>query len=87
MADYQERLASLNRYLKINDYAAIILPMGDPHGSEYIGECDRWIFYLTGFSGSAATLVVYAADDPYLIVDGRYHIQAENELATARSCV
>ena len=81
MADYQERLASLKRYLKINDYAAIILPMGDPHGSEYIGECDRWIFYLTGFSGSAATLVVYAADDPYLIVDGRYHIQAENELA------
>lgn len=70
----------LRQYLNDHDLTAIILPMADPHGSEYLGECDRWICYLTGFSGSAGTLVVHADGKAFLIADGRYHIQAEREL-------
>ena len=79
--NYTQRIGQIRQYLKDHDYSAIILPTGDPHGSEYIGECDRWILYLTGFSGSAGTLVVHADGKAFLIADGRYHIQAERELA------
>lgn len=79
--NYTQRIGQIRQYLKDHDHSAIILPMGDPHGSEYIGECDRWIFYLTGFSGSAGTLTVRADGEAFLIADGRYHIQADQELA------
>ena len=42
--------------------------------------------YLTGFTGSAALLLVPADDlaDPVFVTDGRYRDQAANELAAAR---
>jgi len=41
------------------------------------------IFYLTGFTGSAGTLLVCLAEAA-LVVDGRYAIQAREEVRTAR---
>ena len=51
----------------------------DEHLSEYTAESDRFIKYLSGFSGSAGTLLV-CADSARLWTDSRYHIQAKYEL-------
>ncbi len=51
----------------------------DEHLSEYTGASDRYIRALTGFSGSAGTLLV-GADEAYLWTDSRYFIQANAQL-------
>lgn len=59
--------------------AALIVPSSDPHQSEYVGP--RWQArqWVSGFTGSSGTLVI-TARRAVLWVDGRYFIQAENEL-------
>lgn len=52
----------------------------DPFNSEYIGENDKFIRYLTGFSGSNAQILV-SETEAILWTDGRYFIQAENEIS------
>lgn len=55
-----------------------IVPTSDPHGSEYIDDYYKSREFMTGFTGSAGTLVV-SKMEACLFVDGRYHIQAEIE--------
>ena len=76
----QARLKCVKGYLTGEGYKAILFPMTDPHGSEYPGDCDRWIEYLTGFTGSAGTLIIFDDDRVCFWADGRYHIQAEQQL-------
>ncbi len=52
----------------------------DAHLSEYTGDCDRYRAVISGFTGSAGTLVV-SADEAFLWTDMRYHIQAERQLS------
>lgn len=61
---------------------AWLAPTGDPHLSEYVA--DRWRVrdWLSGFRGSAGTLVV-ARDAAGLWVDPRYHQRADRETAGA----
>jgi len=61
-----------------------IFPTSDPHGSEYIDSYYKIREYLSGFTGSAGTLVV-TKDEAALFVDGRYHIQADKE--TEGTCI
>lgn len=58
---------------------ATIVPQSDPHQSEYIA--DHWQLrrYLSGFTGSAGSLVV-TADEALLWTDSRYFIQAAAQL-------
>lgn len=65
--------------MKKNRYDAYIIPTSDFHNSEYISEHFKVIKYLTGFTGSAGTLVV-TKTNAYLWVDGRYHLQASKEI-------
>ena len=51
----------------------------DMHLSEYTSECDRYLAALTGFTGSAGTLVA-GCDEAYLWTDSRYYVQAEGQL-------
>ncbi len=57
----------------------IIVYTADEHGSEYIDEHYKLREYLSGFTGSAGTLVV-TKEEAVLWTDGRYYIQAEEEL-------
>ncbi|MBD5130951.1 MAG: aminopeptidase P family protein [Ruminococcaceae bacterium] len=59
---------------------AYIVPTDDFHGSEYVGAHFKLREYLSGFTGSAGTLVV-TLDEAALWTDGRYFIQAERELS------
>lgn len=61
------------------DYDAYIIPTSDYHNSEYVSDYFKCRAYLSGFTGSAGTLVV-TKTNAYLWVDGRYFIQAEQQI-------
>ena len=56
-----------------------IIPTDDYHHSEYVGDYFKFREYMTGFSGSAGT-VVFTREKAGLWTDGRYFIQAEAQL-------
>ena len=71
-----KKLQSLMKEKKIDIY---IVPTSDFHQSEYVGEYFKGRKFLSGFTGSAGTLVV-TLDNAYLWTDGRYFIQAQQQL-------
>lgn len=62
-----------------NDIHAYIIPTQDSHESEYVSEHFMARKYMSGFTGSAGTLIV-TMDEAGLWTDGRYFIQAANQL-------
>ena len=74
-----ERLFTLRKEMGNKGLSACIIPTSDPHQSEYTAECWKFREYMSGFTGSAGTLVV-GMDDAGLWVDSRYFLQAEEEL-------
>ncbi len=74
------RLARLRAAMAREGLAAYIVPSSDPHLSEYVPQ--RWAGrqWLSGFTGSAGTLVV-TADFAGVWTDSRYWSQAETQLA------
>ena len=73
------RLLNLRMEMGNKGISACIIPTSDPHQSEYTAECWKFREYMSGFTGSAGTLVV-GMDDAGLWVDSRYFLQAEAEL-------
>ena len=65
--------------MKIYNMDAYIIPTGDFHNSEYVSNYFKGREYLSGFTGSAGTLLV-TQENAYLWTDGRYFIQAANEI-------
>ena len=79
MIRVSERLAALRAAMAEHEIDAWIIPSSDPHQSEYVA--DHWTGreWASGFTGSAGTVVVLK-DEAALWTDGRYFIQAEQEL-------
>ncbi|KDR94893.1 Xaa-Pro aminopeptidase [Peptoclostridium litorale DSM 5388] len=75
-----EKLALLRKKMKKKGLDAYIIPSSDPHKSEYVTKRYESRKWLSGFTGSAGTLVV-TAEESGLWTDGRYYIQAEEELS------
>lgn len=75
-----ERLAALRDEMGARGIDLYVIPISDFHESEYIGEYFKAVKYLSGFTGSNATLVVLQKE-AYLWTDGRYFIQAGKQLA------
>ncbi|WP_116135378.1 aminopeptidase P family protein [Trinickia diaoshuihuensis] len=75
-----DRLARLREAMAAAGLAAYIVPSSDPHLSEYLPE--RWQArqWLSGFTGSAGTLVV-TTDFAGVWADSRYWVQAQTQLA------
>ena len=76
----KERIAALRARMKETGIDAYLIPTDDFHGSEYVGEYFKCRKYITGFTGSAGTAVIMQ-DMAGLWTDGRYFIQAEQQLA------
>jgi len=74
-----EKLALLRAALKHKGINAYIIPFADLHIGENIPDHWRIITWLTGFTGSAATVVITDAFAGFW-TDSRYFIQAEKEL-------
>jgi Xaa-Pro aminopeptidase len=72
-------LSAFRAILKTNNIDTYIIPSTDPHLGEYFPDHWRIIPWLTGFTGSSATLFI---TDSYagLWTDSRYFIQAEEQL-------
>ena len=74
------RLAALRERMRAHGVAAVLVPTADPHTSEYLPDHWRARAWLSGFTGSAGTLLV-GREFAGLWTDSRYFSQAEQELA------
>ena len=79
MYEYKDRVSTIQNIILEKGIDYYIIPLSDYHNSEIPSDYYNVIRYITGFSGSNATLVV-ARDEAFLWTDGRYFIQAEQEL-------
>ncbi|MFP4546543.1 MAG: aminopeptidase P family protein [Fidelibacterota bacterium] len=75
----KERVEKLRQLMKQKHIDAWIAPSADAHQSEYVADHWRARAWLSGFTGSAGTVVV-TMDRAGLWTDSRYFIQAEQEL-------
>ena len=78
--DISVRIRSLRREMADENIDIYIVPSDDFHQSEYVGDHFKAREFMTGFTGSAGT-AVFTKDRAGLWTDGRYFIQAEQELA------
>ncbi len=79
MNDSVEKLAQIRAALKQDRVDAYIIPLSDPHLGENIPDHWKIIPWLTGFTGSSATVVI-TNSFAGLWTDSRYLLQAESEL-------
>ena len=77
---YRLRVDALRDAMAQAGVHAVLVPSADPHLSEYLPERWQGRQWLSGFTGSMATLVV-TFDHAVLFADSRYWVQAEAELA------
>ena len=75
----KERIQALRMMFKPNHIKAFIIPSTDPHLSEYIAPHWKSREWISGFTGSAGTVVVLE-DKAGLWTDSRYFLQAAEEL-------
>jgi len=77
---YREKLAAIRNQMLADNIQAYIIPSADPHISEYLPDRYKSILFASGFTGSAGTLVI-TMDFAGLWTDGRYYIQAVEQLS------
>ena len=77
--EIQNRLKALRQEMKNRNLDAFIIPSTDPHMSEYVAPHWGAREWLSGFTGSAGTVVV-TQKMAGLWTDSRYFIQAEEQL-------
>lgn len=75
----QERLSALRSEMKKRRIDIYVVPTSDFHESEYVGAHFKARRFITGFTGSAGTAVI-TLTEAGLWTDGRYFVQAENQL-------
>ncbi|MBR2548100.1 MAG: aminopeptidase P family protein [Eubacterium sp.] len=77
--DIRNRIEALRELMKDNGIDAYLVPSDDDHASEYVNDHFKSREWITGFNGSAGTALI-TADAAYLWTDGRYFLQAEDQL-------
>lgn len=75
----KQRIENIRDLMKEKNIYAYIVPSSDYHQSEYVGDYFKSREFMSGFTGSSGTLII-SMDEAGLWTDGRYFIQAENEL-------
>ncbi len=76
------RINALRNELRRQNLDAYIIPTNDPHQSEYVADHWKSREWISGFTGSAGTVVI-TQDQAGLWTDSRYFIQAEEELSAS----
>jgi len=79
MVSDSKKLSLLRQEMNAKSIDLYLIPSTDPHLGEYTPDHWRIIEWLTGFSGSAATVII-TQSFAGLWTDSRYFIQAENQL-------
>ncbi|MGE4352092.1 MAG: aminopeptidase P family protein [Bdellovibrionales bacterium] len=76
---YADRLHELREAFREQGIDGYLVPMTDAYQNEYIQKADRRIRFLTGFRGTAG-FVILLIDKAAFFTDGRYTIQAKEEV-------
>lgn len=74
-----ERILRLRSLMVEKNIDAYIVPTADPHQSEYVADYYEARQWISGFTGSAGTVII-TGDRAILWADGRYFTQAEKEI-------
>lgn len=74
-----EKLKKIRTEMEREGVDVYLIPTADYHLSEYVGEYFQTRKFMSGFTGSAGTLVI-TKKEAVLFTDGRYFAQAESEL-------
>ena len=74
-----QRLEALRAELSRQSLDGFLIPRSDEHNGEYIAPYAERLNWLTGFDGSAGTAIVMA-DGAAVFVDGRYTLQAADQV-------
>ncbi|KAJ7931330.1 peptidase M24, structural domain-containing protein [Mycena leptocephala] len=74
-----QRLETLRQLLAQEQVQAFVVPSEDQHSSEYLAECDERRAFISGFNGSAGCAII-TTNQAFLFTDGRYFLQAEQQL-------
>ena len=74
-----DRIDAVRKSLKEQNFDGFIVPQSDPHMGEYISSRHHRLAWLTGFTGSAGLAILHR-DAAALFVDGRYTLQAGQEV-------
>ena len=75
-------LAALRQELARRTLDGFLIPRADMYQGEYVAACDERLAWISGFTGSAGLLAVLT-DRAALFVDGRYELQAANQVDTS----
>ncbi len=75
-----EKLSALRSLMNERGADILLITSDDYHQSEYVGDFFKSRAWVSGFTGSAGTLVI-TKNEAKLFTDGRYYIQAERQLA------
>lgn len=75
-----DRIRLLREKMKENGIDFYIVPSFDAHQSEYVANHWKAREWISGFTGSAGTAVI-SLKEACLFIDGRYHVQADNQVA------
>lgn len=78
-----DTLEILRAELSYRGLSGVVIPRFDPHQAEQCAPHDERLAFVTGFTGSAGMAIVML-DVAALFVDGRYQVQAENEVDADR---
>ncbi|MBS0271301.1 MAG: aminopeptidase P family protein [Proteobacteria bacterium] len=76
-----DKLKALRDFMKNEGLDAFLIPRTDEFQGEYVAPNSERLKWLTGFSGSAGFAVV-TKDKAAFFTDGRYILQAKNEIPT-----
>ncbi|MDE5855982.1 MAG: aminopeptidase P family N-terminal domain-containing protein, partial [Anaeroplasmataceae bacterium] len=74
-----DKIKRIQKKLEQQKIDAYIIPTSDEHNSEYLSDYYKARAFLSGFTGSAGTLVI-TTKKAFLWTDGRYYIQASKQL-------
>jgi Xaa-Pro aminopeptidase len=77
-----ERLLRLRRELAGRGFDGFVVPRSDEHQGEYVPPRGQRLAWLTGFTGSAGVAIVLR-DKAAIFVDGRYTLQAAQQVDAA----
>lgn len=76
----KENLTALRKEMKKRRIDVYVMTVSDYHASEYIGDHFKEIAFVSGFTGENSYVLV-TATKAFIWADGRYFLQAENEIA------
>ncbi|MBM0636949.1 aminopeptidase P family protein [Campylobacter sp. VicNov18] len=76
---YKTRVEKIRELMEKENLDAYLILSADPHLSEYLPDFYQSRAFVSGFKGSVGTLMI-TRKDAFLWVDGRYWLQAEEEL-------